>query len=83
MFESGFIFKVLASLLVISRIISAFTNNITDCDECVFLVKTIHKSRTYNFWEPTHFILYGRGFQTWEYTREFSLRVKNIFKKVD
>lgn len=35
---------------------------ITDCDE------------TYNYWEPTHYIMYRRGFQTWEYDPKFGLR---------
>jgi len=35
---------------------------ISDCDE------------TFNYWEPTHYLLYGRGLQTWEYAPEFALR---------
>jgi len=35
---------------------------ISDCDE------------TYNYWEPTHFLLFGKGFQTWEYSPKFALR---------
>lgn len=35
---------------------------IMDCDE------------VFNYWEPLHFILYNEGFQTWEYSNEFSLR---------
>ena len=35
---------------------------ITDCDE------------TFNYWEPTHYLLYGRGLQTWEYSPQFALR---------
>jgi alpha-1,2-mannosyltransferase len=30
-------------------------NNVSDCDE------------TFNYWEPSHYMLYGWGFQTWEY----------------
>lgn len=33
-----------------------------DCDE------------VFNYWEPLHFLLYGTGFQTWEYAHEFALR---------
>lgn len=33
-----------------------------DCDE------------TFNYWEVVHFLLYGNGFQTWEYANEFALR---------
>ena len=35
---------------------------ITDCDE------------VYNYWEPLHYLLYGNGFQTWEYSNEYALR---------
>ncbi|CAJ1957975.1 unnamed protein product [Cylindrotheca closterium] len=35
---------------------------IMDCDE------------VYNYWEPLHFLLYGSGFQTWEYANQFALR---------
>jgi hypothetical protein len=33
-----------------------------DCDE------------TFNYWDPLHYLLFGRGFQTWEYSPQFSLR---------
>lgn len=33
-----------------------------DCDE------------TFNYWEVVHFLLYGNGFQTWEYANQFALR---------
>lgn len=55
------IFTVFVSLLVI-RICAAFRNGIADCDE------------TYNYWEPLHYMLYGYGFQTWEYSPQFALR---------
>jgi hypothetical protein len=42
--------------------LSAYLNPISDCDE------------VYNYWEPTHFLLYGSGFQTWEYSPVFALR---------
>lgn len=35
---------------------------IMDCDE------------VFNYWEPLHFLLYGTGFQTWEYAHDFALR---------
>jgi len=44
------------------RIASALLNPVGDCDE------------TFNYWEPTHYIMYGSGFQTWEYSPEYSLR---------
>ncbi|EFX68930.1 hypothetical protein DAPPUDRAFT_259349 [Daphnia pulex] len=46
------VFKALAS----ARLCAAVWNNITDCDE------------TYNYWEPLHYVLFGSGFQTWEYS---------------
>ena len=62
--------------LLVSRIISAFYNNINDCDE------------TYNYWEPVsietihmliiilqaHFLMHGSGFQTWEYSPVYAIR---------
>lgn len=37
------------------RYMSATSNIIHDCDE------------VFNYWEPLHYLLYGSGFQTWEY----------------
>lgn len=33
-----------------------------DCDE------------VFNYWEPLHFLLFGTGFQTWEYAHQYALR---------
>ncbi|XP_012284880.1 alpha-1,2-mannosyltransferase ALG9 isoform X1 [Orussus abietinus] len=49
-------------LLLSARFCSAIWSHITDCDE------------TYNYWEPSHYLLYGTGQQTWEYSPEFALR---------
>ena len=51
-------FKVFVS----ARFCSAIWAYITDCDE------------TFNYWEPLHYIIYGNGLQTWEYSPEFALR---------
>ncbi|KAK6641071.1 hypothetical protein RUM44_012770 [Polyplax serrata] len=51
-------FKALLS----ARFCAAMWSNISDCDE------------TFNYWEPSHFLLYGKGFQTWEYSPEYALR---------
>eukprot|EP00058_Branchiostoma_floridae_P005995 XP_002591483.1 hypothetical protein BRAFLDRAFT_105255 [Branchiostoma floridae] len=51
-------FKVLLS----ARFCAALLSNISDCDE------------TYNYWEPTHYLMYGKGFQTWEYSPAYGLR---------
>lgn len=44
------------------RLSAAVWSNISDCDE------------VYNYWEPLHFLMYGSGFQTWEYSPDFALR---------
>ncbi|KAM9953215.1 hypothetical protein ACTFIR_008278 [Dictyostelium discoideum] len=50
------------SLFFISSILSAIYNRIVDCDEYM------------NYWEPTHYLLYNKGLQTWEYSPTYSLR---------
>lgn len=45
-----------------ARLCSAIWTYISDCDE------------TYNYWEPLHYLFYGRGLQTWEYSPQFALR---------
>lgn len=52
----------LAALHVAIRIGLANTAPITDCDE------------VFNYWEPLHFLQYGFGMQTWEYSPTFALR---------
>lgn len=42
--------------------LSSRTSPIPDCDE------------VFNYWEPLHFLIYGSGMQTWEYSPEFALR---------
>ena len=44
------------------RLIATFFSQIPDCDE------------VFNYWEPLHFLLYGHGLQTWEYSPTFALR---------
>lgn len=51
-------FKALLS----ARFCAAIWSNISDCDE------------TFNYWEPLHYLLNGKGLQTWEYSPEFALR---------
>jgi alpha-1,2-mannosyltransferase len=46
----------LLAFLAIRTLSAAFNPNvIADCDE------------VFNYWEPTHYIAHGYGFQTWEY----------------
>jgi alpha-1,2-mannosyltransferase len=49
-------------LLAAARLLSAALNIIHDCDE------------TFNYLEPLHYVLYGSGMQTWEYSAAFALR---------
>jgi hypothetical protein len=42
-------------LLAALRVFGAASLPLADCDE------------TFNYWEPTHYLMYGRGLQTWEY----------------
>lgn len=51
-------FQILISL----RLSAAIWSPISDCDE------------VYNYWEPLHFLLYGNGFQTWEYSPVYAIR---------
>ncbi|XP_053342023.1 alpha-1,2-mannosyltransferase ALG9 isoform X1 [Clarias gariepinus] len=48
--------------LVSARFCAALLSNISDCDE------------TFNYWEPTHYLLYGKGMQTWEYSPVYAIR---------
>ena len=54
---------VVSAFVILStvRLCSAAYNNIADCDE------------TFNFWEPTHYVLYGFGLQTWEHSPSHDL----------
>lgn len=56
--DAGVVLKVLLS----ARLCAAFWSHVTDCDE------------TYNYWEPLHYLVYGNGLQTWEYSPQFALR---------
>ncbi|KAI5287357.1 mannosyltransferase [Ascosphaera aggregata] len=49
-------------LLLLSNTIAASLVPIQDCDE------------TYNYWEPVHYLDHQYGFQTWEYSPEYSIR---------
>jgi hypothetical protein len=49
-------------LLMAVRAFSALFNIVHDCDE------------VYNYWEPLHFVIYGSGMQTWEYSSQYALR---------
>ena len=59
--STPFFLSLLALLLTI-RLLSAYWTPIQDCDE------------TFNYWEPTHYLLHGYGLQTWEYSPVYALR---------
>lgn len=50
------------AIFIFVRIVSSFLVPIPDCDE------------TFNYWEPTHLLLYKKGLQTWEYSPIYALR---------
>ncbi|XP_060606390.1 alpha-1,2-mannosyltransferase ALG9-like [Ruditapes philippinarum] len=52
------VFKIVMS----ARLCAAAWNIVGDCDE------------TYNYWEPTHYLMFGKGFQTWEYSPVYAIR---------
>ena len=47
---------------LVVRLTATFFSQIPDCDE------------VFNYWEPLHYLLYGSGLQTWEYSPSFALR---------
>ncbi|KAF0412292.1 glycosyltransferase family 22 protein [Gigaspora margarita] len=53
--------KAFIAFLIV-RLTAAFFSNIADCDE------------VFNYWEPTHYLQYGYGMQTWEYSPEYAIR---------
>ena len=55
-------FRTLVLVTSAVRIVSALVNVMGDCDE------------VYNYYEPLHYLLFGFGFQTWEYDERFALR---------
>ncbi|GAA5927109.1 hypothetical protein JCM1841_006050 [Sporobolomyces salmonicolor] len=49
-------------LLILIRFCAAMYTAFNDCDE------------VYNYWDPLHYLVRGKGFQTWEYSPEFAIR---------
>lgn len=49
-------------IIILVRFFAAMYSGIQDCDE------------VYNYWEPLHYLVKGTGFQTWEYSPEYSIR---------
>ena len=48
--------------LLAVRFLGALLSSIPDCDE------------VFNYWEPMHYLVYGHGLQTWEYSPVYALR---------
>lgn len=59
---NSLVLPLVALTLLIPRVVASLYMPIMDCDE------------TYNYWEPTHLLLYGYGLQTWEYSPVYALR---------
>lgn len=54
--------RIAFSILFTAHTLAALFHPIQDCDE------------TFNYWEPTHYLTHGHGFQTWEYSPLYSIR---------
>lgn len=52
----------LFSLFLVVNLIASRVNHIDDTDE------------TYGYFEPLHYLLYGKGMQTWEYAPTYAIR---------
>ncbi|KAI9095966.1 putative alpha-1,2-mannosyltransferase [Phlyctochytrium arcticum] len=55
-------FSLAFKILCVCRLVAATYSNISDCDE------------VFNYWEPTHYLQYGYGMQTWEYAPQYAIR---------
>ncbi|KAJ1975121.1 mannosyltransferase [Dimargaris verticillata] len=55
-------FTVVFRLLACIRAFGALMMPLGDCDE------------VYNYWEPMHYLQFGRGLQTWEYDPQYGIR---------
>ncbi|KAI7239206.1 glycosyltransferase family 22 protein [Hortaea werneckii] len=54
--------RIAFAVLFAAHAVAALYHPIQDCDE------------TFNYWEPTHYLTHGHGFQTWEYSPEYAIR---------
>lgn len=55
-------FVFVFSILLTPRLLAAQYSIVGDCDE------------VFNYWEPTHYLVHGTGFQTWEYSPTYAIR---------
>lgn len=50
------------AIFAVVNLLAATYAPIQDCDE------------VFNYWEPTHYLNHGFGFETWEYSPEYAIR---------
>lgn len=55
-------YSVAFKAIFLVRALAATYSNISDCDE------------VFNFWEPMHYLQYGTGLETWEYSPVYAIR---------
>ncbi|KAK6503636.1 mannosyltransferase [Arthrobotrys musiformis] len=55
-------YHIVLSIVFGVGLVSAAFATIPDCDE------------VFNYWEPTHYLSYGNGLQTWEYSPVYAIR---------
>ncbi|KAG0374846.1 mannosyltransferase [Mortierella sp. AD032] len=55
-------YSVAFKAIFLVRALAATYSNISDCDE------------VFNFWEPMHYLQYGSGLETWEYSPLYAIR---------
>ncbi|KAG0272471.1 mannosyltransferase [Linnemannia exigua] len=55
-------YSVAFKAIFLVRTLAATYSNISDCDE------------VFNFWEPMHYLQYGSGLETWEYSPLYAIR---------
>ncbi|KAK3822201.1 MAG: glycosyltransferase family 22 protein [Linnemannia elongata] len=55
-------YSVAFKTIFLVRALAATYSNISDCDE------------VFNFWEPMHYLQYGSGLETWEYSPLYAIR---------
>ncbi|KAK6331543.1 mannosyltransferase [Orbilia blumenaviensis] len=55
-------YRIVLSVILSVGLVSALYATIPDCDE------------VFNYWEPTHYLFYGYGLQTWEYSPAYAIR---------
>ena len=67
---SYFIFSV----LLVPRLLAAQYSILGDCDEGRAYNILQRLTIVYNYWEPTHYLVHGSGFQTWEYSPLYAIR---------